>query len=71
MVTKRIGSAGRFGVRYGKRLRTMVLAVEDKQKQKQNCPYCSRPQVKRVAAGIFLCNKCGNKFTGNAYLMRA
>ncbi len=33
MVTKRVRSAGRFGVRYGKRLRTMVLAVEDRQKQ--------------------------------------
>ena len=70
MVTKIVGSTGRFGVRYGKRLRTMTLQLEKRQRQKQICPYCSRPQVKRLAAGIFQCGKCSTKFTGDAYLMK-
>lgn len=61
------GSAGRFGVRYGKTIRTKVLQVEGKQRQKQVCPYCRRPSAKRIAPGLFTCGKCGSKFTGKAY----
>lgn len=71
MVTKKVGTTGRFGVRYGKKLRTKVLEVEKRQKQKQSCPYCSRLRVKRVAVGIFVCNKCNKKFTGDAYMVKA
>jgi large subunit ribosomal protein L37Ae len=71
MVTKKVGTTGRFGVRYGKRLRTKVLEVENRQKKKQACPSCERFQVKRLAAGIFLCNKCKSKFTGDAYFVKA
>lgn len=71
MVTKKVGTAGRFGVRYGKRLRTLVQQIEVRQRQKHACPYCDRYRVKRVAAGIFLCGKCHAKFTGDAYLIRA
>lgn len=67
MATKRVGSAGRFGVRYGKRLRTKIAEVEKRQRKKQKCPYCHRFQVKRLAAGIFHCKKCESKFTGKAY----
>ena len=70
MATKIVGSTGRFGSRYGKRLRTLTLQIESKQRQKQVCPSCSRPQVKRLAAGIFECGKCHVKFTGDAYLMK-
>jgi large subunit ribosomal protein L37Ae len=71
MVTKIVGTTGRFGVRYGKRLRTRVLQIEDRQRKKQLCPYCDRYQIKRLAAGIYQCKKCEMKFTGDAYLMKA
>jgi large subunit ribosomal protein L37Ae len=66
-MAKKIGSVARFGARYGKRTKTKVLTVEQAQKAPQKCPYCSRTNVKRLAAGIYLCNKCDSKFTGKAY----
>lgn len=67
MATKRVGSAGRFGARYGKRLRQKILSVESEQKKPQKCPYCSRLVAKRLSAGIWLCSKCNSKFTSKAY----
>ena len=65
--TKKIGSAGRFGSRYGKKVRSMVSRIEAVQKKRQICPKCNLLYVKRVAKGIWLCSKCGNKFAGQAY----
>lgn len=66
-MTKKVGTAGRFGARYGKRIRQKITEVEQKQKGWQKCPYCHKPRVKRVSAGIWQCKKCGAKFTGKAY----
>lgn len=71
MVTKKVGTAGRFGPRYGKRIRTKVLEIEKRQRRKEPCPTCGRLQVKRLAAGIFRCAKCHATFTGDAYMMKA
>ena len=65
--TKKVGSTGRFGVRYGLTIRQRVLAVEKRQKVKQRCPYCKKLGVKRLASGIWQCKKCKAKFTGRAY----
>ena len=67
MKTKRVGSTGRFGPRYGLKIRKKVLEVEKKQKKKHECPKCGRKTIQRVAAGIFKCKKCAYKFTGKAY----
>ncbi len=67
MPTKKVKSAGRFGARYGKRVRQKVIDVEKKQRRKQECPYCYSLSAKRVAAGIWKCAKCRIKFTGKAY----
>jgi large subunit ribosomal protein L37Ae len=67
MATKKVGSTGRFGPRYGKRVKSKILAVEKVQKQKHKCPYCHRTSVKRVSVGIWHCKKCDAKFTGKAY----
>jgi len=37
---KKIKSAGRFGARYGKRAKTALVKVEEKQRKKQKCPCC-------------------------------
>tara|TARA_Y100000310_G_C20323891_1_gene642044 strand:+ start:403 stop:615 length:213 start_codon:yes stop_codon:yes gene_type:complete len=66
-MAKKLGSAARFGARYGKKLKTKIWNVEKVQRKTQKCPYCSRLAVKRLAMGIFTCNKCDAKFTGFAY----
>ncbi len=71
MHTKKLGSAARFGARYGWRIRKLVWEVEKQYRnRRQECPYCGKKAVKRVAAGIFVCKACGAKFTGRAYTVR-
>lgn len=70
MATRKVGSAGRFGPRYGKKVRDLVRDIERIQKQRHVCPRCDMRYVKRVSKGIFICRKCGNKFTGKAYYPR-
>ncbi len=67
MAKKRSNSAGRFGPRYGSRLKEKFSEVESKQKQKYKCPLCLKNKVKRVSYGIWQCNKCDTKFAGKAY----
>lgn len=68
MATKKVKSAGRFGARYGRKLRKRVTDIEAEQKKKHTCPYCSKTgSVKRLASGIWNCKKCGSKFTSKAY----
>ena len=67
MATKKVGSAGRFGPRYGRKIRSRVIAVEKIQRTKQKCPYCLKNSVKRISKGIWYCDKCNSKFTGRAY----
>ncbi|AEH25491.1 50S ribosomal protein L37ae [Pyrococcus yayanosii] len=66
--TKKVGSAGRFGARYGLKIRRRVAAVEAKMRQKHTCPVCGRNAVKRISTGIWQCQKCGATFAGGAYL---
>ncbi|MBI2084797.1 MAG: 50S ribosomal protein L37ae [Candidatus Aenigmarchaeota archaeon] len=70
MSTRKVGSTGRFGSRYGKKVRDLIRDVEKIQRQSHVCPRCSMPHSKRVAKGVYLCGKCGNKFTGQAYFPR-
>ncbi len=64
---KKIGSAGRFGARYGKKVRSLVSSIEKLEKMRHVCPRCNLPYVKRMAKGIYKCKKCGNKFASLAY----
>ncbi|MEK6861468.1 MAG: 50S ribosomal protein L37ae [Nanoarchaeota archaeon] len=68
MATKKVGSAGRFGARYGKSIRAQITEVEKRQRARHKCPYCNRFSIKRVASGIYYCRKCRSKFTGRAYI---
>ncbi|MCH7902789.1 50S ribosomal protein L37Ae [archaeon] len=66
--TKKVGPTGRFGVRYGVGIRKKLLKVETLQIQKQKCPQCGAPALKRKSKGIFKCRKCSHEFVGGAYL---
>jgi large subunit ribosomal protein L37Ae len=65
--SKKTKSAGRFGARYGKNVRNMIVQVESKQKIRQECPFCKRLGVKRLSNGIWKCPKCDKKFAGDTY----
>ncbi len=65
--TKRVGSSGKFGPRYGMRVRQKWHGVDKKQRILHECPKCNRLAVKRLSTGIWLCRKCGAKFAGGAY----
>jgi len=67
MALKKLGSAGRLGSRYGRRIKKRILDVEKLQRGRHKCPYCAKIAVKRLSAGIWECNKCDAKFAGKAY----
>lgn len=65
--SKKTKSAGRFGARYGKRVRDRLVQVESKQRVKQQSPFHPKGTAKRLAAGIWKCSKTGKVFADNAY----
>ncbi|MBA7641528.1 hypothetical protein ES703_49213 [subsurface metagenome] len=65
--SKKTRSAGRFGARYGKRVRARLVAVETKQRVKQKCPFCGKIGVKRLSKGLWQCKKCNKKFAHDVY----
>ncbi len=68
MRTKKVKAAGRFGARYGRKVRTKIAEVESNQRKKQDCIFCNG-KAKRLSKGIWLCNKCGKKFAGHTYFL--
>ena len=67
MKTKKVGAAGRFGSRYGKKVRVNFIKTESLKSSEWKCPSCMKKTVKRMSAGIWQCSKCGHKFAGKAY----
>ena len=67
MKTKKVGAAGRFGSRYGKRIGVNFSKVEKLKSEKWQCPSCLKKTVKRDSAGIWSCSTCGHKFAGKAF----
>lgn len=67
--TKKVGSTGRFGARYGIIIRRKVHDVEKAQKSWYKCPSCNAKRVKRISTGIWQCRKCQVKFASRAYSM--
>ncbi len=65
--TKKVHSTGRFGVRYGARLRKDVRRIEATSKGLHRCPRCRLVAVKRKSVGIWECRKCNYMFTGGAW----
>tara|TARA_Y100000294_G_scaffold177732_1_gene204507 strand:- start:4192 stop:4644 length:453 start_codon:yes stop_codon:yes gene_type:complete len=64
---EKLGSAKRFGARYGSKPKHKFAKIEKEQRKKHKCPYCNYTKVKRIVVGIWHCRKCDSKFTGKAY----
>ncbi|OGI11633.1 50S ribosomal protein L37ae [Candidatus Micrarchaeota archaeon RBG_16_36_9] len=69
--TKKVGTSGRYGVRYGTKTKKAVAEIERRAKQENVCPYCEKQKLKRIAAGIWYCKKCKAKFAGAAYFPKS
>lgn len=54
-------------VGYGKKVREKVDTARKTSSAKYTCPSCSRLTIKRKAAGVWVCRKCGKKFASHAY----
>jgi large subunit ribosomal protein L37Ae len=65
--TKKVGAVGRFGPRYGVRIRRRILEVEVEQRKRHQCPRCAAYSVRRRGTGVWACRRCGLVFAGGAY----
>ena len=68
MRTKKVKSAGRFGVRYGRKARNKIAEIESVQRKKQQCIFCNGI-AKRLSKGIWECKKCKKKFASHTYFL--
>ena len=68
--TKKVGSSGKFGPRYGLSVKKQIRSIEGNKKGKYVCPNCYKKNVRRVASGIWECRSCSHKFAGGAYAPR-
>jgi large subunit ribosomal protein L37Ae len=59
----KVGSAGRFGARYGRVARRRVAEIEEEMENAK----VDGDSVKRVGTGIWVNEETGEKFTGGAY----
>ncbi|MCD4845635.1 MAG: 50S ribosomal protein L37ae [Methanosarcinales archaeon] len=60
-------SAGRFGVRYGRKNRKLVADIEERMRQGYKCPECGMVAIRRIGTGIWNCKKCDHTFAGGTY----
>jgi large subunit ribosomal protein L37Ae len=65
---KKTRSAGRFGVRYGRKNRKLVADIEEKMRRGYECKQCGHITVKRTDTGIWKCTKCDYTFAGGTYV---
>ncbi|MBL7118495.1 50S ribosomal protein L37ae [Candidatus Bathyarchaeota archaeon] len=65
--TKKVGSSGRLGARYGVSVRRRLANIESQSKALYECSRCGRRRVRRKSVGLWSCSKCGYIFAGGAY----
>lgn len=65
--TKKVGSSGRFGPRYGVTVRKRIADVEAVSKGRHECRYCRAVALGRTASGIWVCRHCGAKMASGSY----
>ncbi len=66
--TKKVGSAGRLGARYGVRIRRRIADVEGVSKGRHECPKCRAQAMTRTASGIWACRRCGARIASSSYM---
>ncbi len=66
--TKKVGSAGRLGARYGVRIRKRIADVEVVSKGRHACPKCKAVALGRTSNGIWVCRHCGAKIASSSYM---
>lgn len=69
--TKKIGSTGGWGARYGIRVRRRVSEIDRVKRGRSACPKCSTVTLHRVASGIYECRRCHQRFASGAYQFTA
>lgn len=62
-----LGSAKRFGTRYGKSVKEKVAKAEKSSRNLKSPITNKEDGAKRLASGIYVCKKTGIKFAGKAY----
>jgi large subunit ribosomal protein L37Ae len=67
--TKKAGIVGKYGTRYGGTLRKVIKKMEVTQHSTYNCSFCGKNAVKRVATGIWKCNRCKKTMAGGSYVL--
>jgi len=71
VVKEKAKTAKRFGARYGRTIKHRLSKIEENLRKKHKCPYCHKSGgIKRIAVGIWFCEKCNTKFTGKAYSIK-
>jgi len=65
--TKKVKIVGRFGARYGVKIRRTLQEYLTKSSARYLCPRCEKERVRRVFSGVWRCRSCGYEFTGGAY----
>jgi large subunit ribosomal protein L37Ae len=66
--TKKVGTSGRFGPRYGVTVRKRIADVEAETKGRHECPVCHGVALGRSATGIWICRRCGAKMASSSYM---
>jgi len=65
--TRQVGVVGRFGPRYGVRIRRRVQEIDEARRGKHVCPKCQAQSVHRRSSGVWQCRHCGHVFAGGAF----
>ena len=65
--TAKVGITGKYGTRYGQKLRKQVKAFEILQRTKYVCPFCGKTSVRRHSVGIWTCTACRRSVAGGAW----
>jgi large subunit ribosomal protein L37Ae len=65
--TQKVGITGKYGTRYGAKLRKQVKAIEILQRTKYTCPFCGKDAIRRFAVGIWRCKACRRNIAGGAW----
>ena len=68
--TKKIGAMGKFGAGYGTNVRKNYNAIDSTQRKRQASPFYAKAKAKRIASGIWRCEKTGKIFAGPAYSLK-